>query len=242
MTSPTRLVWQLAGQPSPVDSMASLLSEIGTCRMCGGDDLPCASASRALGSNWTDHSCWRSRSSTLVCSACLWACSGKPPATLRMWSIIAAPGAELPPPHEKCAVPSGPGLTFLNRSTPQPFSDILAYPPSGDWLVTVATSGQKHVLPYGTVNHGSGRWTVRMESSDVTSTPTEWSAVRGAALTLRRLGIPASDIRDGRPAGIKTSSALSAWAETAPALSPYLRSPLLDLALWTITKETIHVR
>ncbi|MGO5294635.1 hypothetical protein ACTQ0H_08430 [Collinsella sp. LCP21S3_A3] len=240
MTAPTRLVWELAGQPSPVASMAALLGDVETCRMCGGNDLPAAPVGKALGNDWTDHSCWRRPDSTNVCAACLWACSGKPPVTLRMWSIIAAPGSDLPPKHEKCAMPDGPGLTLLNRSNPAPISDILATPPDGEWLVTVAVSGQKHVLPYAHVNTGAGRWQMRMESTTVTSTPDEWMMVRGHALELRRLGVPASAVLTGDPSGIATADKLAAWVEHSRPLAPYLRSPLLDLALWTITKGTMQ--
>ncbi|MGO4984836.1 hypothetical protein [Collinsella sp. Sow4_E3] len=220
--------------------MSALLGDAAMCRMCGGSDLSTAAVDKALGTNWIDHSCWRRPDSTRVCAACLWACSGKPPATLRMWSIIAAPGVVLPPKHEKCAMPDGAGLTLLNRSNPAPIADLLASPPDGEWLVTIATSGQKHVLPYAHVNTGAGAWVVRMESTNVTSTPVEWATVRRHALELRRLGVPAPAVMTGDPAGIATADKLTAWVEHSTPLAPYLRSPLLDLALWTITKGTMQ--
>lgn len=238
--APTRLVWESAGRPSPVASVTALLNTTGTCRMCGLSDLPTAPADKALGTSWTDHSCWRQPASTLVCAACLWACSGRPPATIRMWSTVCAPGVDLPPSSPR-APWTGPGLCLTNRGNTRPIIDLLSDPPVGPWLVTVAMSGQKHVLPYGTVNQGrSATWTVRMEDTTITAAPAQWQEVHQHAVALRRLGVRDSDILTGTPGPyLRTAADLAAWAHHAARLTPYQGSPLLRLALWTITKEII---
>lgn len=108
-------------------------------------------------------------------------------------------------------------------------------------MVTVATSGQKHVVPYGTVNTGR-QWTVRMESTSVTSNPDEYSMVLCAAAALRAAGHRASDITNGVPtmAAVKTRADLDHWHTHHTILAPYTGAPLLALALWSLTKETIH--
>lgn len=240
MTAPTRLVWELAGSPAPVESMAKLLTDTpAVCAVCGERSPRTATAGRALGTNFTDRSMFHDTRSDRVCPACLWCTSGKPPATLRMWSLIAAPGVDVGPSHEKAFLQDTPGLTLLNRANPAPIAHILAHPPAGPWLVTVAVSGQKHVLPYGTVNHGPGRWTVRMENSTLTATPGEWATVHCHALALRKLGVPADDIRTGIPRYLKTADDLTTWHYHNTRLTPWVGAPLLDLALWTITKGTM---
>src|SRR5690606_27614113 len=121
-----------------------------------------------------------------------------------------------------------------NRADPAPITAILADPPEGEWLVTVAVSGQKHVLPYGTVNRGRGRWTVRQVTLNATATPTQWRDVHAHALALRRMGVSGDDILTGHPpASVKTRAALDQWRTHATPLTPYQQSPLLELALWT---------
>lgn len=240
MTAPTVLVHTLAGAPDPVESAAALLTDTpGVCTVCARHVSRTADANRALGANFTDRTMFRAPTSR-VCAACLWCCSGRPPATLRLWSIVAAPGVNLGPSHEKAFVRDAPGLLLTNRANPTPIVQVLADPPDGEWMVTVAVSGQKHVVPYGAVSRGRDRWTVRMETTTVTATPTEWATVHASALTLRRLGIPAEDVLTGTPRYLRTPADLAAWREHNIRLTPWLGSPLLSLALWTITKGTMQ--
>ena len=102
----------------------------------------------------------------------------------------------------------------------------------------MALSGQKHVAPYAVTNHGSGKWTVRYETANVTCAPEEFATVRAAALALRKAGIRSDDVLNGSP-GLPTIDQLNAWKEHAPALVPHTRTQLLDLALWTITNADL---
>lgn len=238
MTAPTRLVWTLAGQPDCIPTIAALLSEsAATCAVCGEMSDRTADVNRALGANFTDRSMFRGVGDR-VCPACLWCCSGKPPATLRMWTIIAAPG--VPSSQPKAFLQDTPGLCLTSRADTTPVIDTLANPPDGDWLVSVAVSGQKHVLPYAAVNRGSGPWTVRMEATNVTGDPDTWRRVVQAAATLRAAGHRDADILAGSPtiAACKTPDDLDWWAAHADTLRPYAGAPLLTLALWALTKGT----
>ncbi|GAA3878424.1 hypothetical protein GCM10022243_48910 [Saccharothrix violaceirubra] len=243
MTSPTRLVWGLAGHPEPTGAVANLFADRpGMCVMCGLSADRTADAARATGANFTDQYLYRRPDSDRICPACVWCCSGKPPATLRMWTVVAAIGATLPDNHPKCWLPSQPGLCLTNRAAPGVVADILAAPPEGAWLVTVATSGQKHVLPYGKVNHGGPEWTVRMENTTITSNAPTWRRVLGHAATLRAARHTGDDLAAGRPtlAAIRTADDLDTWNHHHAGLADHVGSPLLDLALWCLTKETIH--
>ena len=241
MTAAPVLLHHLAGEPDPIESMARLLQdEPGVCAVCTRQVGRTADADRALGANFTDRSIFRAPSSR-VCVACLSICSGKPPATWRMWSVVAIPGAPLPPSNPKAWIQDVGGLYLGARGgvTGSLVHAVLASPPGGDWLVTVATSGQKHVVPYADVQHGPGPWAVRMETVTVHGDPTTWAHVHTHTLALRRLGVPADDITTGTcpPWALRGREAISAWRTHSDAIRDHLGSPLLSLALWTITKE-----
>ncbi|MDU1580841.1 hypothetical protein [uncultured Cutibacterium sp.] len=238
MTDATRLVHRLAGSPDiAAQSTAKRLENVaGVCAICGREEAVTADFDRALGKNFTDRSLLQAGTSR-VCTACLWCCSGKPPLTLRMWTVVADGGTECFS-SPKAFLRDTPGLHLVNRGCPAPLVDLLSDPPDRPWAVSVAVSGQKHVLPYTPVNRGR-RWTVRMEDTDVAATSDEWTTVHQAALDLRRMGVPADAVREGRPANIKTTDDLRRWRDIDGQLTGWHRSPLLDLALWTITKETM---
>ena len=241
MTDACRLVWGCAGSPEiTLANVAKLVTDTpGQCAVCGFEAERTADINRALGANFSDRSHLAVHTSR-VCPACLWCCSGKPPATLRMWSIIAAPGMTLPESNPKAWMQNTPHLALLNRSNPGPIAAVLASPPEGPWVVTVAYSGQKHVVPYAHVNHGAeAAWTVRAEDHNVTAHPDEWAAVHAAAMALRKLGVPADDVLAGQPRYIKSRAALVRWSRLDAHLTGWHNSPLLNLALWCITKETM---
>lgn len=235
-TPPTRLVWDTLGRPDPVPSAAALLDQPGTCRMCGLDSDRTAPAKKALGANWTDHTCWRQPGSDRVCDACLWVCSGKPPATVRMWTVVATPGTPQPPSGAK-APWDAPDVCLTNRGNTRPIIKTLTNPPVGEWLASIAVSGQKHILPYGTVNHTQTNWSVRYEDTTITATPDLWAHVHTHTLALRRLGLRDTDILTGQPGPLRTPEDLATWRDHATRLTPHHGAPLLRLALWTITKE-----
>ena len=241
MKTATTIVWDLAGRPEiAAQSVGRLLSDHeSVCGMCATRQPRTADMDEALGANFTDRGCLHHPGVTRVCAACLWCCSGKPPTTLRMWSIIAVPGEELPASNPKAWLQDTPGLHLYNRSATTALVKVLANPPLGRWVASVALSGQKHVLPYAVVNLGGGRWTVRVEDHNVSARPEEWRHLRSTALRLRRMGVPADAVMDGRPTFISGGD-LAEWRELNTQLAPWLGSTQLGLALWTITKETMN--
>lgn len=237
----TRLVWDLAGQPPVTGATAAALTATpGTCTVCGQYAATTADADRALGANFTDRSMFRGPATSRVCAACTWCCSGKPPATLRMWTVVAAPGVDTGTSQPKAWLQDTPGLCLTNRADPAPVARILLDPPPGPWAVTVAVSGQKHVVPYGRVNTGAGPWTVRMENTDITSTPAVWRTVLAHTAALRAARHSADHVRDltPDPRAAATTTDLDTWRHLTAPLAAYRRSPLLDLALWCCTKTT----
>ena len=106
-------------------------------------------------------------------------------------------------------------------------------------MVSVAESGQKHVVPYATVNVGSSG-TIRMETLDIPYTREDWQHVFMHALVLRRLGVPAVDVLAGTPRYLKTRADLEVWLQHSDRLAVWVNSGLLRLALWAITKKVIE--
>lgn len=235
------LVYALAGAPVPVGWRPDQGAAV--CAACGARSEATMPVARALGANFTDPSLWSRPHSTRVCAACTWCCAGRPPATIRGWSVVAAPGTRLAPCQPKAwsILHGRPGLCVTNRADPLPVARVLLDPPEGEWAVTVAVSGQKHTLPYTRTNRGAGQWTVRMETADVTADPARWRRVLRAAARLRAAGHGADAVRDAVPdlRAVKTRADLDAARPHLDVLAPCARSPLLDLALWCLTRSTI---
>lgn len=239
MTAAQTLIWETAGRKEVTGAKGKLLKpQPAVCCITGEYAEITADAKKALGENFTDHSLWRSPSGR-VGQAALWCCSGKGKESPRTWTWVCAPGENLPTSHEKAAH-RAPGLCLTNRANTRPVIDILTRPPSGEWVVSVAVSGQKHVLPYATTNHGDGEWTVRFEELNVTATPETWGHVFGTVLALRRMGVSADSIVDGQPGRFKTRDELNAWRGLAAKLAPHQHAPITQLALWCITKPIME--
>lgn len=236
------MIWSMAGHPLVIDSVQRLVTDQpGTCAVTGGHYEQTAPIDKALGANFLDRSLFHAHSPR-VGPAALWVCCGKPPATLRMWSVVATPGVAVAPSNPKAWLQDVPGLCLTNRADPRPVTATLLNPPVGDWVVTVAVSGQKHVVPYATINHGPGPWAVRYESTTVTSDPGTFGRILTAAANLRAAGHSTDDVLAGTPsmAACKTPDDLEWWSRQSDILTQYAHSGLLSLALWCLTKETIN--
>ncbi|APT92904.1 hypothetical protein CPHO_08400 [Corynebacterium phocae] len=239
MTAAQTLIWETAGRPSVEGAKGKLLKDIpGLCAITGEMSERTADAGRALGANFTDRSLWQAETDR-VGHAALWCCSGKGAHSPRMWTWVCTPGRELPDSVPKAPL-HVPYLCQTNRSHTRPVIDILMYPPAGEWVVCIAVSGQKHVLPYARTNFGAGQWTIRMEDTTITATPDTWKTVFSHALALRRLGQNDQAIKTGAPTFIKTPEQLEQWKHHTDLLAPYRSAPITDLALWCITKPIIE--
>lgn len=217
--------------------------EPGECCVCGEHADRTALANRVLGKNFTDRSLFHGVG-LLVCQACVWMSSGVGVRSVRPWSIVCAPGMTLPPHADKAQpwIGDTPGLCLTTRKNTKPIIDILTHPPAGEWVVTVSTSGQKHVLPYAEVNHGSEAFTVRFETVNVSSTPDEFTQVIDAVGHLRALGHRMDDIVQGTPTlrACESVDEVHAWETFNTILKRFHNSPVIELAGWLLTKENIN--
>ncbi|AKV55523.1 hypothetical protein BACT_1087 [Bifidobacterium actinocoloniiforme DSM 22766] len=237
-----RMIWGLLGSPQPEGAAAKLLSESeSVCKVCGTRQAVTADASKALGSNFTDRSLYASPESGRVCDCCLWACSGRGVRTIRMWSVAAAPGVTLPDSQEKAAAWIGQhdGICLTSRHDTSPILGLLLNPPESEWAVSIAVSGQKHVMPYTGLNHGPTGM-IRMETADVPYTQEAFSAAYRPALELRRMGASAEMVQAGQPPRFEGMEQAKAWKRLNSDINPWKGSPILDLALWAITKPIME--
>lgn len=231
------MVWELAGRPHR--PTLGVTETAGVCAMCARTVSASAPARKWLeGKSFTDPAHLRARSDR-VCEACAWACTGKGMDQIRMWTLVARTDRVLPPSNPK-AVFAADHLHFTSRADMRAVAATLASPPDGPWVVAVAESGQKHVLPYSPLNQGSSRWRIRMDALDVDATPGEFRTVLAHTAALRSAGFTAPEIEHLAPAYSRlTAETLSLWRHHAAALAPWRSSPLLHLTTYMISKEHI---
>lgn len=236
MLTAVRMAWTAAGEPAHPKAR----DVPGGCVVCGIDHPRTLRAPDALGKNYDILTAARPELGT-VCEPCAWALAGKPPHTLRMWSILTTAATPLPASDAKAPYPSDGRLHLCNRRDQAAIVSVVTSPPQDSWACAVAVSGQKHLLPYTPVNHpGSGRIIVRFEACDVETTPVEVAALIGACAALRLAGHSPDSIHAGTPSvPALTRDGLAAWRRHAPTITRHANSPLLGLSLHLTTKETI---
>lgn len=225
------LIWDLAGRPT------AAADRTGRCSHCALHG-PIAST---IGPNFTDYRLLAAMTGAGLCQACTWVFAGKPPNTLRMWSLVARADVVAPavahgkPPHV-----SAPHLHLTNRRDLRWVAHTLADPPPCRWLVAVAESGQKHTAPFARVNMGRGPWTVRMDGTDITSDPDQWRHVLAHTAVLRQAGFSAAAVESGEPPMVALrGDGLPVWRDHFTHVRGYSGAPLIHLANYMITKETV---
>lgn len=230
------MVWELAGRPHR--PTLGVTATGGVCAMCGRRVEESAPAKKWLeGKSFTDPSHLRARSDR-VCEACAWAVTGKGMDQIRMWTVLARTDRVLPASNTKAAF-AADHVHFTSRADMRAVAATLARPPEGPWLVAVAESGQKHVLPYTPVNSGTGRWRIRMDALNVDAAPAEFRTAFAHTVALRAAGHSAGEIEDLSPhySRLATHEALEVWRHHAAALAPWRSSPLLHLTTFMVNKE-----
>lgn len=237
MSRATATIWDAAGRPTPVKPSEDVA---GVCYLCAS---PMATGSRVkdvCGSTFNDHDVVAAPWSTHVCQACTWCLEGKPPDTIRMWSLVYREDTPAPPSNPKAVRQLGPNAWQGSaKSEPLPIVEILTLPPTdgSPWLVSIADSGHIHTLPFTAVNYGTGRWTVRIERETVTATPSEWQRLCHAAASLVCAGYHRNDVLTGDPHPSKlVKHGIAVWRCHDADVRPYRGGPLLRLALFLLTR------
>src|SRR5690606_19561060 len=109
----------------------------------------------------------------------------------------------------------------------------------GEWVVSVAESGQKHSLPYVVVNRGRARLRVRMDALDVDATPEDFRHMFAHVSALRARRLSSADMERLRMPMIRatTGDDLAVWQHHAEALAPWRSCSLMHLAVFLPNKE-----
>lgn len=233
--SATQILYAAAGRPKIQRSTEPCAEECCVCGVWCDAGIP---ADNAFGTGFAGFDSFVSPTSTHVCVACSWAMAGKPPATLRLWSIVYRQDRPAAPSNAK-AMHLSDRIHLTAKNDLREVAELLLEPPGSEWVCTVAESGQKHCLPFAVVNRGAP-WTVRFEATDVTGDPAQFGACLFHAAALKQLGFFTSDILTGRPAIGRLALHMAAWRRHDEALRFYRRGQLLELALICLTKEHTH--
>lgn len=241
MTAAPRYLWPLAGHPGHGRKTITVDPDT-PCLCCGHPTGETATTPKdALGINYDLNRAAR-RDAPAVCEACAWSLAGRGTATLRLWTVAATDQPAAAPSHPKAdKLPTSPHIQYTNRADMRWVAHLLTNPPGGEWLVTVAVSGQKHVVPYAHTNHGGDRWVIQVEGHTVTAAPDEMAGLLARVALLRAEGFGPDQIARVDPGtSLSTPARLAAWQTHAHPLVPYRGSPLLGLAALIPTKEHLH--
>lgn len=136
------------------------------CAICGGESTRGVPLSEFIGPTMTDQTSFRSPGSAHACVCCAFVRAryspvpGKPP----------APGKKEGPRWSNFShLYDDRGHVVASKGEKPTILAFLREPKRGPWFAAIADSGQKHVLPYATVNPaGTTRGRVRFEERNLT--------------------------------------------------------------------------
>ena len=233
--SPTRVLYEAAGAP-PVDGAVEIAAR---CAICAFDDGAFIPAKKALRSGFSDYAALKVPTSDQICAACSWTMAGIPPKSLRAWSVLYRTDQELPESAEASkALGLGSSIFLTNRGSTIPLAEALLNPPAGTWFMSIAVSGQKHILPFATFVYGGPSWVIRFDGADISSDAKTFATVLFHVGSLRGAGFSADEIATLEPRmSHMQGDGLTAWMEHSAAIAPYRGAPLVDLANYLLTKE-----
>lgn len=234
MSSASQLIWRSAGCPS--GQRGELAEDVdGVCALCGhGDTATVALTVACPPASFGGWQQMRWPSSDRVCRACTWAMEGKPPNTLRMWSILyrgdGVSGGIGPDMGDMCGA--------FNRSDLSAVLECLCWPPDCEWSAGLAESGKVHIVPYMTVNRGAGAWSIRVDRVTFRSDPATTRRVVHHVSSLIDAGFRVKAILDRNPP-IRdlVKFGLDTWKRHIEALGPLSAGQVERIAAMIIKKE-----
>lgn len=253
LLTPTRIIWQLAGRPDT--QKAAPEDHPATCLVCGGHSEITVPEKKAIPRAEGDRDQFRAPWSDRVCVACLWCSEGRPPDTLRMWSIayseegVEDPGAfsaymdEKHTPERQLSVEplrrARPQLALVNKGDLTPVTRLLCAPPEdGAYFVSVADSGHVHTVRNAVLNRGD-TWTIQFEREAITCAASDFARILYHACALRVGGFFNDEILSGEPGSRHLMDNPTCWMTHAPPLEAWIGSSVLRFTLFTITRSTL---
>lgn len=228
-------IWDGVG--TPVVKEAHLLPPF-ACAVCGGVGTVGTPFNDGISDSFSAHRDMAIQGGENICGACLWAMTGKPPDTFRMWSVLWRDDGDLPPSRPG-APWSAAGMHLNNKGDLSAFRSVLIDPPACAWGMAVADSGQIHTLPFARLNAPRcRRWSIRLERNHVTENPSVFRGVVHAVASLIVAGFAKADILSGQPSiHALARGGAAAWLEHSQIVTRVANSPVLELACTVVRKE-----
>jgi len=150
-----------------------------SCWVCGALSQRGMPIHAWMGSNFTGQNRARSPSSSHVCESCVLVMAGRPPDTLRMYTVLC----------------DDRGALKLTKGDKPAIRSWLREPHHGPWFAAVADSGQKHIIPWAPVNVSDRSPLVAFEETTVQIG--DWSLV-DEATELLTLGATKEELASGQ--------------------------------------------
>jgi len=107
------------------------------CWVCGSPSSRGMPIHDWMGANFTGQNRVRAIDSTHVCESCVLVMAGRPPNTLRMYTVLL---------DER-------GAVKLNKGQKPEIRAWLREPHAAPWFAAISDSGQKHIIPWAPINH-----------------------------------------------------------------------------------------
>lgn len=224
MTFPQAL-WLAAG--SPVVQGVTITPD--PCAVCGGDcERRAVPAKKAFGSNFSAHDQLAAPWSGHVCRACVWVMHGRPPDTLRMWTVLYREDGGWVHGRPEKAPELGETVYTTNKADMREVLRLLADPPACRWGMAVAVSGQIHVAPFAPLCAGSRGCGAQVERERMEWSPADAVVLRDAVRELVEAGVPKVDIEAAQTtAQTLRRVGVDVWRDHEPLLTHWSRSVLL---------------
>lgn len=230
------MIHAAAGRPHP---RRDTILATGRCYWCASEiDGQACRVDDVVTDSFTDQDQALASTSPWLCIACSWAMTGRPPDTLRLWSIAyREDGVPWPANHPACTLPIG-RIHAQNKADPSAFRSLLRTPPeTGSWICSIAIGGQIHTLPFAPVNRGADRYGVRVERVTVWTTPRQYIAIDDAIAALLSAGYTKQDIAEEPFPGRLLTCGIDIWRAQQSVLAPWRGSGVLELALFLARKD-----
>lgn len=155
--------------------------DIAGCWVCGSPARRGLPIKEWMGANFTGQNRVRCVDATHVCESCAVVMSGKPPDTLRMYSVL---------------VEQGQPMLKLNKGQKPAILEFLRRKHCGEWLAGIADSGKKHIVPWSPINPPSKAGTGMVLFEDRLVRLGDWSMVE-EAMELLTAGVTKEDMLSG---------------------------------------------
>jgi hypothetical protein len=209
----------------------------GRCYWCAAPVPYACRVQDVISDSFTDQDQALARSSPWLCVACTWAMTGRPPDTLRLWSLAYVEDGRTWPANHPSAPALGAQIHAQNKADPRAFRALLREPPTGRWVCSIADSGQIHTAPFAPVNVGRGRYGVRYERTTIYTTAAQYAELDDAIARLMAAGYTKQDIADQPFPSRLTACGLDLWRREQRVIGPHRGSGLLDLVLFLARKD-----